>query len=266
MSYFYSRRLCKITEKNNYAKNLINLKNSQQSISQKIYEVGEDMNRKFFYISLMFFIILTTTNLMAAKYKVLSCNPSELDQGEQNITLNLTTNLPMPQNSNNEYLYSEIQFSNPGIHVKDVKFLNALVINCVIDTDKYVDISKPVDINIVSYDEKGDEAIFEGKKMLTLKRKPYVEKIVVHTIDGKIKQGDGVNITLKGYNFQTGALRVLLMMSGLPPVETECNNSRQVRFSLTAEQTKILQKGEYGIYIYNKDGSGCQAIEKVVVG
>ena len=224
------------------------------------------MNKKVFSIIFALLIVSNSTNLIAAKYKVLSCNPSELSQGEQNITLNLTTNLPMPQNSTNEYLYSEIQFSNPSIHVKNVKFLNALVINCTIDTDKYIDISKPVDINIVSYDQNGEEVIFEGKKILNFTRKPFLEKIVVHTADGKIKQGQDVNITLKGYNFQSGKFGVLLIGTGLPLINTDCNNARQVRFSLTADQTKSLHNGEYGIYIYNKDGSGCQADEKVIIG
>ena len=224
------------------------------------------MNKKVFNFIFALILILTSTNLIAAaKYKIQSCNPSELNQGEQNMTLNLTTNLPMPQNSNNEYLYSEIQFSNPAIHIKNVTFLNPLVINCTVDIDKYIDISKPVDINIISYDEKGEEVVFEGKKMLTLKRKPFLEKIVVHNTNGKIKQGEDVNITLKGYNFQVGTVGVLFIMSGLPIVNAECNNLRQIRFSLTADETKRLQKGEYGIYIYNKDGSGCKSDEKVVV-
>jgi len=211
------------------------------------------------------FLLLLSTNLLAAKYKVLTCSPNEIQQGEQNLTLKLITNLPMPQNSNNEYLYSEIQFSNPGVHVKNVLFLNALTINCTIDTDKYIDISKPVDISIVSYDEKGNDVVFEGKKMITFTRRPFLEKIMVHTNDGKIKQGEDVNITLKGYNFQSGKFGVLLMWSGLPIINTECDNSKHVRFSLTAEQTKSLKKGDYGIYIYNKDGSGCESTEKVTV-
>lgn len=225
-------------------------------------------NRKFILKNLFLFVFivyLIGILFAAQKYKINSCNPNQLEQGIQDIVLNISTNEPMPQNSLNEYLYSEIQFSNPGIHIKDVKFLNAYNINCTISTDKYIDILKPIDMSIISYNDKGEEVVFEGKKILQLVRKSYIEDLVVHTSDGKVSAGDSVNITLKGYNFQEGKIGILVMWSGLPIINTTCNNSRQLRFSLSGEETKKLKTGEYAVYIYNKDGSGAQSTKKIIV-
>ncbi len=222
------------------------------------------MNKRIIF-SLLTAFILVTSLFSATKYKILSCNPNVIEQGEQDITLNLVTNSPMPQKSNNEYLYSEIQFSNPGIHIQEVFFQNALIINCKVSLDKYVDETKPVDISIIGYDEQGNDFIYEGKKLLTIKRRPFIDKVIVHKADGAIIPGEEANITLKGYNFQSGKIGILLMWSGLPLINTACDNSRQLRFSLTAEQTKQIKPGGYSIYIYNRDGSGCQSSEKVLV-
>ncbi|MFC1484983.1 hypothetical protein ACFL5N_00835, partial [bacterium] len=136
----------------------------------------------------------------------------------------------------------------------------------IVDLDKYIDIKKPVDITIISYDQEGNMVEFKGKKILKISRNPFIEKIIVHTKDGRIKKGEDVNITIKGYNFQKGKFGVLLMWTGLPIIYTDCNNSRQVRFTLLGEDSALIPKpGEYGVYIYNKDGSGRQADEKIIV-
>ncbi|MDR0676284.1 MAG: hypothetical protein LBF97_04520 [Elusimicrobiota bacterium] len=222
-------------------------------------------NKLFLLLICLTFLLNQSIVFAAKKYKILSCNPNIIRQGIRNLTLNIITAQPMPQNSLNEYLYSEIQFSNPSIHIEEVKFLNALSINCKISTDRYIDISKPVDMTIISYDQNGDEMIFEGKQILKFVRQSFIDDIVVHTNDGKITPGESANITVKGYNFQEGKIGVLVMWSGLQLFQTNCNNSRQFRFILSAEQTKNLKQGEYQIYIYNKDNTGTQSEKKIVV-
>ena len=202
-----------------------------------------------------FLFLLISSNLFAvSKFKIEQISPSTLIQGQTDLTLNIITNAPLTQTTLNENLYSEVLFSSPYIRIKKVDFQNNRVINCIVDVDQFADINKKIDVSVISYDKDGNDTIFEGKKMLEITRESFVDKIIVHTFDGRIKIGQPVAITIRGANFETGKIKVLLMWSGLKPFNVASGNGRQLRFEISAEETARLKAGKYKFYVYSGRG------------
>ena len=218
--------------------------------------------RIFFLITFVFFINI---NLFAAKAKIQKCSPNSFPQGQSDLTLNIVTNQAMPQKTKNENLYSEVLFSSPYIRVKKVEFKNNRVINCTIDVDRYADVDKKIDLSVISYDEAGNETIFEGRNMISITRQSFIDRIVVHSFDGRIKIGEPVSLTIRGANFEKGKVKVLLRWSGLDPVKADSPNGRNLKFDLSAEETSKLKVGTYSLAVYNKDGSVVRSETQVEV-
>lgn len=196
-------------------------------------------------------------------YTILMCAPDQLLQGTTNATITLITEKPLPQKTLDEFLYSSIFFTNPGIHVKNVSFKNALAITCVIDIDRDAPVdapNNPVDVEILSYDEDGIPILFHGKGMFTLNRQPFVEEIVVDTPSGNIVKGESARLVLRGKNFVIGKVGILLMWSGIPPLYTDCWDTHEVVLNIPANTTRIISSnGRVGVYFYNSDGSAHKA-------
>jgi hypothetical protein len=217
---------------------------------------------------MLLFLFISSQIVLASDFTITACSPNKLLQGTTNANITFFVTSPLPQKNNDEFLYSSIYFSNPGIHIKSVSFKNPLILTCVIDIDKDASLDSsvdPVNVNIVSYDENGVPKYYSGQNMFIVERQPFIDTVTVDTPSGLIKKGESAKLILKGQNFLIGKSRVILMWSGVPPIDANCNSSNEVIVNISSDITKNIAPGKYGIYFYNSDNSANQAEQMVEV-
>lgn len=225
-------------------------------------------NKKiYFFVLLITFVCYSF--LFAGDYNITQCNPNKLFQGDDNVSITLMTNYPLPQNSNDEFTYSSIYFSNSAIHVKDVTFRNQFTMTCSIDIDRDANIldgADSVDVDIVSYDKDGIPYNFSGKGIFKILRKPYIDEILVNNASQPIiYKNESAKLTFNGTNFTTDSVGILIAWSGLPMLDAEVLSSNSCILNLSADDTNKIPAGEYDVYLYNSDDSNNKASIKLKV-
>ncbi|MFH1714774.1 MAG: hypothetical protein ABH857_01080 [Elusimicrobiota bacterium] len=226
------------------------------------------MRKRITLCSIFLFVFCFAIAQAETNNKIISCSPDTLPQGSKNTTLTLITNQLLPQKTIDEFLYSSVYFSNPGVQVKEVEFINSLAITCKIDVDDDASLeitNNPVDITIISYDENGTPYSFQGTNMFQVKRRPFIDAITVKTQTGVIKKGETAELLIKGRNILPGEAGVVIVWSGLGIIKGMALDTETVQCVLTKEQTGALNTGRYKICLYNSDGTDCVSEEEIEV-